>query len=129
MFCCSLCPIACCQCLWIVGSWFPHWFSLTFIFVLCLVYPCCQCLWIVGSWLSLRFFLTFIPVNLDLHHLIRQLHQFFYIMNENRKGVRRTEKNQGDISSYTKCTCKKRSIGYGTWDWEERWYRSAFTDN
>jgi hypothetical protein len=29
----------CCQCLWIVQSWFPLRCSLTFIFVLCLVYP------------------------------------------------------------------------------------------
>ena len=29
----------CCQCLWIVQSWFPLRCSLTFIFVLCVVYP------------------------------------------------------------------------------------------
>ena len=31
-----------------------------FVFVLCLLYPCCQCVWIVHSWLPIRFSLTFI---------------------------------------------------------------------
>jgi hypothetical protein len=65
---------SCCQCLWIVNSWLPFQFSLTFIHVSSVsglsildcpsvfsnVYSCCQCLWIVNSWLPLRFSLTFI---------------------------------------------------------------------
>jgi hypothetical protein len=53
----------CCQCLWIVHSWLPPRFPLTFI---CLSSSCvlytedCQCLLIVHSCLPPRFSLTFI---------------------------------------------------------------------
>jgi hypothetical protein len=84
---CVLCD-QCCQCLWIVHSWLPLQFSLTFIcpvscvtnvvsisglFILyyssvfCNVFlscvlcdQCCVCFWIVYSWLPLQFSLTFI---------------------------------------------------------------------
>ena len=88
---CVLCA-PCCQCLWIVHSWLPHRFSLTFIchvscapnvasvwivhswlppsvfsnvYLSCvLCAQCCECLWIVHSWLPHRFSLTFIcPVS------------------------------------------------------------------
>jgi hypothetical protein len=55
----------CCQCLWIVHSWFPLQFSLMFIWCCwyssCVfVWPCCQCLWMIHSWFPLQFSLMLI---------------------------------------------------------------------
>jgi hypothetical protein len=43
---CVLCA-QCCECFWIVKSWLPLRFSLTFICLVCT--QCCQCLWIGQS--------------------------------------------------------------------------------
>jgi len=52
----------CCQFLWIVLFWLPLRYSLTFIFVLCLVYPVLQVSLDCPFWLPLRYSLTFIFV-------------------------------------------------------------------
>ena len=41
-------------------SVFSNVYMMLLVFVLCLVWPCCQCLWIVHSWFPLQFSLTFI---------------------------------------------------------------------
>ena len=44
----------------IVPSDLSNVYLVLFFFVLCLVWPCCQCLWIVHSWFPLQFSLMFI---------------------------------------------------------------------
>jgi hypothetical protein len=64
----------CCQFLWIVLFWLRLRYTLTFIFVLCLVYPVLPFSLDCPFWLPLQFSLTFIfvllPVSLDCPFLI-----------------------------------------------------------
>jgi hypothetical protein len=59
----------CCSSLYFSVLWCVF-FSVLFVFVLCLIWKnCCQCLWIVYSWFSIRFYLTHISNNINKYHL------------------------------------------------------------